>query len=61
MHGSKQSFYDTARIKSPVLKKIYNDYISSEDMAGNADAYSLKFYPNKTICESMKEYYDLWS
>ena len=60
IHGSKASFRDTAMVRSPVLDSYYdgsNAMASAEDMAGNADAYSLTFDSAKTLTENLRDYY----
>ena len=60
VHGSTASFRDTAMVRSSVLDSYYDGskaMASAEDMAGNADAYSLTFDPSKSLTENLKDYY----
>jgi hypothetical protein len=57
VHGSKASFRDTAMVRSAVLDSYYTSFASAEDMAGNADAYSLSFDLSKALAENLKDYY----
>ncbi len=60
IHGSTASFRDTAMVRSPVLDSYYDGpkgMASAEDMAGNADAYSLIFDSSKSLTENLKGYY----
>ena len=60
IHGSKASFRDTAMVRSSVLDSYYdgsNAMASAEDMAGNADAYSLTFDSSKSLTENLRDYY----
>jgi hypothetical protein len=60
IHGSKASFRDTAMVRSSLLDSYYDGshaMASAEDMAGNADAYSLALDSSKTLTENLKAYY----
>jgi hypothetical protein len=60
IHGSTASFRDTAMKRSAVLDSYYDGskaMASAEDMAGNADAYSLNLDPSKSLAENLQDYY----
>jgi Domain of unknown function (DUF4157) len=60
IHGSTASFRNTAMVRSPVLDSYYDGIrglASAEDMAGNADAYSLALDSSKSLTENLKAYY----
>jgi hypothetical protein len=60
IHGSTASFHDVAMKRSTLLESYYDGasgMASAEDMAGNADAYSLSFNSSKTLAENLRDYY----
>jgi hypothetical protein len=62
IHGSTASFRDTAMERSPLLESYYDRdpkhaMASSEDMAGNADAYALSFNSSKSLTANLRDYY----
>jgi hypothetical protein len=60
VHGSTASFRDTAMVRSPVLDSYYDGpkgMASAEDMAGDADAYSLTFNSSMSLTDNLKSYY----
>jgi hypothetical protein len=60
IHGSTASFRDTAMKRSAVLDGYYDGskaMAGPEDMAGNADAYSLNLDPSKSLADNLKDYY----
>ncbi len=60
IHGSPTSFRDTAMVRTSLLDSYYDGshaMASAADMAGNADAYALKFDAAKTVADNLKDYY----